>query len=97
MATFYTGATGRGTGPHLDFRVFDVEKGDYVNPTGFSDILQVGGKPLTEQFQMTSGFGPRQAPVAGASTYHLGLDYGTHEEHHQDDCFSYLQSHCQTP
>ena len=77
MATFLTGNTGRGSGPHLDFRVFDVNAGDYVNPTGFTDLLMVDGKPLTEQFRMTSGFGPRKAPVPGASTYHLGLDYAT--------------------
>lgn len=77
MATFITGDTGRGSGPHLDFRIFDVTAGDYINPTDFTDVLMVGGKPLTEQFTMSSGFGQRQAPVPGASTYHLGLDYRT--------------------
>ena len=77
MASFLTGNTGIGSGPHLDFRIFDVTANDYVNPTEFTDVLMVGGQPLTSQFPMTSGFGPRKAPVPGASTYHLGLDYAT--------------------
>lgn len=77
MPIFYTGATGLGTGAHLDFRVHDVERGQYVNPTSFQDILRTGGKPLTEQFTMTSPYGTRSAPVAGASTFHQGIDYAT--------------------
>lgn len=79
MGTFYTGATGIGSGPHLDFRIYDVAAGDYVNPSGFTDVLSVGGKPLVDQFRMTSGFGKRDAPVPGASTMHKGLDYATPE------------------
>ena len=63
MATFITGATGIGTGPHLDFRVYDVAANKYLNPTDFTDVLQVGGKPLIDQFEMTSGYGPRAAPT----------------------------------
>ena len=79
MATFYTGASGVGSGPHLDFRVFDVGSGAYVNPGNFTDIMQVGGKPLTEQFTMTSGYGPRNISVPGASKDHKGMDYATPE------------------
>ena len=79
MTTFYTGASGLGTGPHLDFRVWDVDKGGYINPGAFTNILEVDGKPLTDQFQMTSGYGPRNAPTAGASTMHKGIDYATPE------------------
>ena len=79
MSMFYTGNTGVGTGPHLDFRVYDVTAGDYVNPSDFVDVLQVDGNPLSSQFQMTSGYGPRRAPTAGASTFHRGLDYATPE------------------
>jgi len=46
--------------------------------------LRVGGKALYVQqgedwvpsFPVTSGYGPRTAPTAGASTYHRGVDYG---------------------
>lgn len=79
MTTFYTGRTGIGTGPHLDFRVYDVGSQSYVDPTGFTDILQVGGKPLASQYRMTSGYGPRVAPTPGASTFHRGLDFATPE------------------
>lgn len=77
MATFYTGATGVGTGPHLDFRVYDVSTGSYVNPSAFTDILQVNGRPLASQYKLTSGYGARKAPTAGASTFHRGLDFAT--------------------
>lgn len=77
MASFITGSTGLGTGPHLDFRVYDVASNTYLNPSDFTDVLTVGGKPLTEQFRMTSGFGPRVAPTSGASTDHKGMDYAT--------------------
>lgn len=77
MGTFYTGASGVGTGPHLDFRIWDVDKGSYINPSGFTDVLSVNDKPLTEQFAMTSGFGPRPVPTPGASSNHLGIDYAT--------------------
>jgi hypothetical protein len=75
------------TGPHLDVRV--LKDGQYINPvtwrTGLQNLKigksrtplyrQEGGKWLTP-FQITSGFGPRQAPTAGASTDHKGVDYG---------------------
>ena len=77
MATFYTGASGIGTGPHLDFRIWDVDKGSYINPSGFTDVLSVDGKPLTDQFNMTSGYGPRAVPTPGASSNHQGIDYAT--------------------
>jgi len=77
MATFYTGATGIGTGPHLDFRVYDVSTGSYVDPSAFTDILQVNGRPLAGQYELTSGYGARKAPTAGASTFHRGLDFAT--------------------
>lgn len=77
MSTFYTGNTGRSTGAHLDFRVWDVEKGGYTDPTSFTDLLTVGGKPLTEQFGVTSGYGMRDHPVSGGRKMHHGIDYGT--------------------
>ena len=79
MATFYTGNTGRSTGPHLDFRVWDVNKGSYTDPTRFTDRMMVGGKSLTEQFGVTSPYGMRNHPVSGGKKMHYGIDYGTPE------------------
>ena len=73
------------TGAHLDVRV--MKDGNYINPETARSILKnlyVGGKPLytqqdqyrTAAYPITSGFGPRTAPVAGASTYHRGIDIG---------------------
>jgi hypothetical protein len=77
MPVFYTGASGTGTGEHLHFSVHDVAKGSYIDPTDFQDILMTGGKPLTEQFSVTSPYGNRRAPTAVASTFHQGIDYAT--------------------
>ena len=77
MASFYTGNSGRSTGEHLDFRIWDVEKGSYVDPRGFTNVMTVGGKPLTDQFGVTSGYGMRNHPVSGGQKMHHGIDYGT--------------------
>ena len=71
MATFYTGNTGRSNGPHLDFRVYDVASGDYIDPTSFTSYLTSGGKGL-DQFQMTSPYGADRG-----SYIHKGVDYAT--------------------
>jgi murein DD-endopeptidase MepM/ murein hydrolase activator NlpD len=74
------------TGPHLDVRIQKPD-GTYINPATARSMLtnlRVGGKPLYSQqggewvpsFPVTSGYGPRTAPTAGASTYHRGLDFG---------------------
>jgi murein DD-endopeptidase MepM/ murein hydrolase activator NlpD len=77
---FITGNTGIGTGAHLDMRVYDPVAGDYIDPTGYQDALTVdGGIPIRRKFALTSGYGPRRAPVPGASTFHKGLDFGTPE------------------
>lgn len=75
------------TGPHLDVRV--LKDGQYINPATWRSGLQrlkIGQSrtPLYSQnqgqwsaaFPVTSGFGPRSAPTAGASTDHKGIDYG---------------------
>ena len=75
------------TGPHLDVRV--KKAGQYIDPATWRSGLQnllVGEQktPLYKQtkdgfdpaFPITSGFGPRTAPVAGASTFHKGIDFG---------------------
>ena len=71
MAKFYTGNTGRSTGPHLDFRVYDVASGGYIDPTSFTGYLTSGGKGL-DQFQITSPFGADRG-----SYIHKGVDYAT--------------------
>lgn len=75
------------TAPHLDTRV--LKNGEYINPKSARSLLtrlKIGKErtPLWQQkgqewipnFPITSEFGPRAAPVAGASTMHLGQDYG---------------------
>jgi hypothetical protein len=75
------------TGPHLDVRV--KKDGQYIDPSTWRTGLQrlkIGEQktPLFMQdkdgfkpsFPITSGFGPRSAPVAGASTFHKGIDFG---------------------
>ena len=79
MATFYTGNTGKSTGPHLDFRVWDVNKGGYTDPSRFTNRMMVGDKSLTEQFGVTSPYGMRNHPVSGGKKMHYGIDYGTPE------------------
>jgi hypothetical protein len=75
------------TGPHLDVRV--LKDGQYIDPGTIRSLLtrlKVGKerKPLWQQqgeqwnpaYPITSGYGKREAPTKGASTYHLGHDYG---------------------
>lgn len=80
------------TGAHLDVRVipqFGKDKGKKINPRNIRSLLQnvLIGKnktPLVQQqgenwnwnFPVTSEYGQRAAPVAGASTFHQGLDIG---------------------
>ena len=71
MATFYTGNTGRSTGPHLDFRVWDVDAGGYIDPTNFTSYLSSGGQGL-DQFTLTSPYGADRG-----SYIHKGVDYAT--------------------
>lgn len=75
------------TGPHLDVRV--KKGGQYIDPTTWRSGLQnlvIGESkvPLFQQtkdgfkpsFPITSPFGNRVAPTAGASTFHRGVDFG---------------------
>ena len=71
MATFYTGNTGRSTGPHLDFRVWSHKTGGYVDPTGFSSYVTSGDGGL-DQFTQTSPYGADRG-----SYIHQGVDYAT--------------------
>ena len=75
------------TGPHLDVRV--LKDGKYIDPSTWRSGLQQlkigpGKTPLYSQkgdqwvsgFPVTSGYGARVAPTAGASTFHPAIDYG---------------------
>jgi len=77
MKTFITGATGLGTGPHADFRVWDKALGKYIDPTPFMSRLSVNGAPVAEQYRMTSPYGMRTHPVTGEYKMHFGIDYAT--------------------
>lgn len=75
------------TGPHLDVRV--KRKGEYIDPMTARSILKnvlVGkdrtplfkeeGKEFKPSYTITSPYGKRVAPTAGASTFHRGIDIG---------------------
>lgn len=80
------------TGAHLDVRVipqFGPQKGKKIDPKTARSLLQnvlIGPNktPLVQQkgkdwqwnFPLTSGFGARSAPTAGASSFHQGIDVG---------------------
>ena len=68
-----TGATGVGTGPHLDVRWGD---GRPITSADADRFIRVAGR-LPSSFGVTSGYGPRRAPTAGASSFHRGIDFGT--------------------
>lgn len=79
------------TGPHLHLNVipqFGPQKGKKIDPQTIRSLLQnvVASKnqtPIVQQqgkdykfnFPITSGFGPRSAPTAGASSYHEGRSW----------------------
>ena len=75
MATFYTGNTGGSTGPHLDFRVYNVQTGGYEDPSNYTSYLSSSGNPF--DFQVTSGYGMRTHPIHGDQRMHYGIDYAT--------------------
>jgi hypothetical protein len=68
-----TGATGIGTGAHLDVRWAD---GRPITAADADRFIRVAGK-LPSSYGVTSGYGPRRAPVPGASTFHRGVDFAT--------------------
>ena len=75
------------TGPHLDVRV--LKDGKYIDPGTIRSLLtrlkvgkerqslwQQTGDEWKSSFPITSGYGKRSAPTAGASTFHEAHDYG---------------------
>jgi len=68
-----TGNSGISTGPHLDARWSD---GRPIKPGDLDEYLRIGGK-LPSELTLTSGYGPRNAPTAGASSFHKGIDLAT--------------------
>lgn len=69
----FTGNTGVGTGPHLDVRWAD---GRPITSADADRFIRAAGR-LPSSFGVTSGYGPRRAPTAGASSFHRGIDFGT--------------------
>ena len=77
MGTFYTGNTGRSTGAHLDFRVYNPATGSYEDPSSYTSYLTVGENRDPFNFEITSGRGMREHPVLGGQRMHEGIDYAT--------------------
>ena len=62
------GSTGVSSGAHFDVRRQD---GGYISPQQARALFDAS---VAKQLQLTSSYGPRRAPVAGASTFHRGVD-----------------------
>lgn len=69
------------SGPHLDVKINRLygDKG-HVNPLDKPELLnriRIGpNRNLLSDYTITSGYGPRDTGIAGASRYHKGIDYG---------------------
>lgn len=68
-----SGNSGIGTGAHLDVRYGGSRDGQKVSPEHIAR-LQAGGKPLSS-YRVSSDYGQRKAPTAGASSFHKGIDF----------------------
>jgi tape measure domain-containing protein len=64
----FQGSTGVSSAPHFDVRRQD---GSYISPDQARALFDPS---VRRQLSMTSAYGPRRAPVPGASTFHRGVD-----------------------
>lgn len=64
---------GLSSGAHLDVRWAD---GRPITKEDADRFIRVAGK-TPSSYGVTSGYGPRNAPVPGASAFHKGIDFGT--------------------
>ena len=64
----FQGSTGLSSGPHFDVRRQD---GAYISPEQARALFDPS---VRGRLAMTSAYGPRRAPVPGASTFHKGVD-----------------------
>jgi tape measure domain-containing protein len=75
----YVSNSGIGSGPHLDQRGFTgTDRKTRMSEARLRELaplILADGKPIT-QYPITSGYGNRKAPVAGASTFHPAIDFG---------------------
>lgn len=68
-------------GPHLDIKINRLygDRG-HINPLDKPELLsriKIGdNRQGLAAFPITSGYGPRNTGIPGASTYHKGIDYG---------------------
>jgi len=75
-----TGNTGKSTGPHTHFQLMKPVGGEMVavDPRQALALVQVNGKPILNQFEITSGFSPaRYHPVDKVVKAHRGIDVAT--------------------
>jgi tape measure domain-containing protein len=68
-----SGNSGIGTGAHLDVRYGGSRDGQKVSPEHIAR-LQAGGRSLSS-YRVSSDYGQRKAPTAGASSFHKGIDF----------------------
>ena len=68
-----SGNSGIGTGAHLDVRYGGSRDGQKVSAEHIAR-LQAGGKSLSS-YRVSSDYGQRKAPTAGASSFHKGIDF----------------------
>lgn len=82
MSVFYTGNSGISSGEHLDARLWDPRRKQYLDlkapqNRSYLNLLVSGDKPVLGRFPITSDYGPRNTGIPGASTFHRGVDFGT--------------------
>ncbi|MGN5766282.1 tape measure protein [Acinetobacter calcoaceticus] len=68
-----SGNSGIGTGAHLDVRYAGSLSGQKVSNEHLAR-LKAADKPLSS-YRISSNYGPRKAPTAGASSFHKGIDF----------------------